>query len=229
MRIFELVVAMPRYDDTILHKSPTAMSASRIPASLLSACASSSRRTLSSSTAPSRCFSSAAPLYAAPAPRSHVVPEAHSAAGTQVPRTITEQAEQYPCHPLNAFFPTISYEVPDLSKGFNDDGTPKSKRGVRGPAGIDVEDDIKASNDYRRAWMASELRRKSSVELHQLWYILLIERNKLASSSEELRRAMGRMIAENLIDEGITKKLQKVRRRRLRRDALEVCDEVTGG
>ncbi|EMD39938.1 hypothetical protein CERSUDRAFT_122079 [Gelatoporia subvermispora B] len=46
-----------------------------------------------------------------------------------------------------------------------------------------------------RSWVAAELRRKSFKDLHTLWYVLLRERNLIASQMEEARRVLGGKIA----------------------------------
>ncbi|KAI9245830.1 mitochondrial 39-S ribosomal protein L47 (MRP-L47)-domain-containing protein [Phascolomyces articulosus] len=58
-----------------------------------------------------------------------------------------------------------------------------------------------------RAWKASELRLKSFDDLHKLWYVLLKERNVLATQREEAKRlGINKQIWSNA---GRLKKCQK--------------------
>lgn len=104
-------------------------------------------------------------------------------AGTPVPQTPLDVAKAYPDHPLMQFFQQVPVEVAkEGTSGRHAD----ERESISVPQAISESD---LSHDYSsRAWLAPELRRKSSADLHSLWYILLMERNKLATSWEEIKR-----------------------------------------
>ncbi len=64
---------------------------------------------------------------------------------------------------------------------------------VRLPHAVHQDDLGREANS--RSWLASELRLKSSKDLHTLWYVLLMERNRLATAWEELQRVGARQAA----------------------------------
>lgn len=57
-----------------------------------------------------------------------------------------------------------------------------------------------------RAWKAQELRQKSFEDLHKLWYVLLKERNLLATQREEAKRL--KMPKQIWTNEGRMKKVK---------------------
>lgn len=105
------------------------------------------------------------------------------------------------------FFRTAPYEISDKALGgtaayeeASGDGVSASKFYVRLPYAVH-QSDLGRDADSR-SWLASELRLKSSKDLHTLWYVLLMERNRLATAWEELNRVgarqAARMWSENL-------------------------------
>ncbi|KAG2195983.1 hypothetical protein INT47_011488 [Mucor saturninus] len=64
-----------------------------------------------------------------------------------------------------------------------------------------------ATSNTRRAWKAQELRQKSFDDLHKLWYVLLKERNVLATQREEASRL--KLPKQLWTNQGRLKKCQK--------------------
>jgi hypothetical protein len=148
----------------------------------------------------SRSLHSSAVQRQAPAPQA-TMPVSQALARTEVPRTSAEWAAAYPRHPLLAFFHTapVRLESSHPLHPSNAPGAPrnasKAATDVQLPAVLSMADLEKERAS--RSWATPELRTKSSFELHQLWYLCLVERNVLATSFEELRwtgaRALARM------------------------------------
>ncbi|WFD07777.1 Vacuolar protein sorting-associated protein 13 [Malassezia vespertilionis] len=143
-----------------------------------------------------RALSTSAARAQAPRPP-RMVPVSHVRAGTQTPKDPLDVARRFPDHPLMRFFQRVPVEIArEGTQGKHAD----ERKTIMLPAAV-TENDL--SHEYSsRSWLASELRRKSSAELHTLWYILIVERNKLATSWEELKRNnaenAARMLGESL-------------------------------
>ena len=121
---------------------------------------------------------------AAQAPRPPtMVPKAHLLAQTKTPKTPADVARAYPDHPLMQFFQRVETDIP-LPGTKGRDASERERLHV--PAAV-TEKDLQHEFSSR-SWLAPELRRKSSADLHTLWYVLLMERNRLATSWEEIKR-----------------------------------------
>lgn len=120
----------------------------------------------------------------AQAPRPpRLIPGAHVMAGTHTPKDPIEVARLYPDHPLMRFFQRVPVEVPKAGT----EGKHADERDTLYVPQAVTEADLGKDNSSR-SWLAPELRRKSSADLHNLWYVLLMERNRLATSWEEIKR-----------------------------------------
>lgn len=106
---------------------------------------------------------------------------------TAIPANVYDLTVAYPKHPLLAFF---NKDVRTIKE------TPEAKVGkdVLVPATLRKMDLRKDSSG--RGWLAPELRTKSSLELHQLWYKCLMERNKIATTDSEIQRAGARTLVK---------------------------------
>lgn len=132
-------------------------------------------------------FSTSSSSFSAPVPP-RTVPRVQAEAGVQPPRNLVELIDRYPSHPLMQFFHLRERKVPEVDTTFDKDGQSLKNRDVMIPVAIDSMDFDDDTRKYHRAWTATELRRKSSLELHQLWYVLAKEQNIYLTKMEELRR-----------------------------------------
>ncbi|TKY85630.1 hypothetical protein EX895_005169 [Sporisorium graminicola] len=132
------------------------------------------------------------------------------------PKSQIEQIKQYPAHPLLQFFRTRPHEISDKALGgtaayeeASGDAVSAPKYFVNLPHAVDQTDLGRDANS--RSWLASELRLKSSKDLHTLWYVLLMERNRLATAWEELNRVGARQAAR-MWSENLGRKNHRVRK-----------------
>lgn len=140
----------------------------------LVACSSRSRPLSSSAASCSRTLPR--PVATRPASQEHAA----------VPANLYELKKAYPRHPLLAFF-NEDYRDIKLS------ADSEQKTEVTIPATLRRSDLNTDTNT--RGWLAPELRTKSSLELHQLWYKCLMERNKVHTTLDELQRTSSQRLA----------------------------------
>ena len=157
----------------------------------------------------SRSIFTGAAVMQAPQPFRQI-PKAHVLAQTATPKTPLDVAKSYPDHPLMQFFQMVPMEIPkEGTQGRHAD----ERESIPVPHSV-TESDLK--RDFgSRAWLAPELRRKSSADLHTLWYVLLLERNKLATSWEELKRHRADGSA-HMLGQSLSHRHHRVRKMRFR-------------
>ncbi|KAJ9479237.1 54S ribosomal protein L4, mitochondrial [Pseudozyma hubeiensis] len=163
-----------------------------------------------------RSFSSSSRASQAPVPVPTKPASQSQPSLAPTPKTQLEQIKQYPAHPLLQFFRTRPYEISDKTLGGTSayeeeskDSLSPSKFFVRLPHAVS-QADLGRSADSR-SWLASELRLKSSKDLHTLWYVLLMERNRLATAWEELNRVGARQAAR-MWSQNLGRKNHRVRK-----------------
>jgi large subunit ribosomal protein L47 len=105
---------------------------------------------------------------------------------TVVPANVYELKKAYPRHPLLAFF---NNDFRDIRLSADTE----QKTEVTIPAALRRMDLNTDTNS--RGWLAPELRTKSSLELHQLWYKCLMERNRIHTTLDELQRTSSQGLA----------------------------------
>lgn len=147
-----------------------------------------------------RAFSSSSRAAQAPVPKPTKPASQTQPSLPPTPTSQLEQIKQYPAHPLLQFFRTYSHELNDKALGgtavfeeASKDSISAPKYYVNLPHAVHQNDLGRDANS--RSWLASELRLKSSKDLHTLWYVLLMERNRLATAWEELHRVGARQAA----------------------------------
>jgi large subunit ribosomal protein L47 len=138
------------------------------------------------STSRQSCFSTSTSTCARSLPKPRPVRPA-SQKNTSIPVNVHELTQRYPKHPLLAFFNTQSQKV-------------KTSPGSDEELEVTVPVSLRSSDLGRdagsRGWLAPELRTKSSLELHQLWYRCLMERNKIHTTMDELQRVGATTLAK---------------------------------
>lgn len=157
--------------------------------SLSSALGASRRSSVASSSSSSiLSFSTSASSAAAPRP---LATRPRSQIDTEAPRNVHELTERYPNHPLLAFFHREEQEFTAPQTEDESGGKPQTIR-KQLPVVLPLGQLKKDSGS--RAWLAPELRTKSSLELHQLWYRCLMERNRFVTTRTELERTGAKRI-----------------------------------
>ncbi|SNX84224.1 uncharacterized protein MEPE_02932 [Melanopsichium pennsylvanicum] len=163
-----------------------------------------------------RAFSSSSRLAQAPVPKPTRPASQSQPALPSIPKSQLEQIKAYPAHPLLQFFRTRPHEIVNKDIGgtavfeqASNDSISPPKYFVNLPHAVH-QADLGRSADSR-SWLASELRLKSSKDLHTLWYVLLMERNRLATSWEELNRVGARQAAR-MWSENLGRKNHRVRK-----------------
>lgn len=198
---------MSQPHSTFCHLTTTSSSMAMASSRTAQASTSLMRASAQPSTSSQRLFTTSTPRHAAPVPP-RTLPTSHALAGTRPPRNPIEQVQSYPRHPLNAFF---HFQETPLS------ATSKEKIAVPTTAVEGLDLSLRGEKDNSsRSWRASEMRRKSSLELHQLWYVCAMERNRLATKMAEYTRLEGASIAKG-IAESVVRRAAKVSARARRR------------
>lgn len=134
----------------------------------------------------SRTFSTSTASCARTLPRP-VATRPASQKDTSIPSDVYLLTKEYPRHPLLAFFNFSQRTIRESPES-------TQTKDVMIPAALSTEDISKESSS--RSWLAPELRTKSSLELHQLWYKCLMERNKVQTTVAELQRTSASKLAE---------------------------------